>query len=72
MLDLLCQGRADGRNWVFLMGNHDRMFRLFLQDPPQADPHMMVELYWLHARLGGDTTLASYGVDGKNTFRPGI
>ena len=23
----------------------------------------MVELYWLHERLGGDTTLASYGVE---------
>ena len=29
----------------------------------------MVELYWLHPRLGGDTTLASYGVDASGQRR---
>jgi serine/threonine protein phosphatase 1 len=69
VLDRLIEGRAAGRNWTFLMGNHDRMFRLFLQSPPQEDPHMMVELYWLHPRLGGDTTLSSYGVPVAGTRR---
>ncbi len=69
VLDLLVDGKSAGRNWVFLKGNHDRMFELFLQSPPQADPYMMVELYWLHPRLGGDTTLASYGVDAGGTRR---
>ena len=38
------------------------MFELFMQSPPQHDPQIITELYWLHPRLGGDTTLASYGV----------
>lgn len=59
----LIAGRAAGRDWHFIMGNHDRMFAWFLQEVPRHDPHLPVELYWLHPRLGGDTTLASYGVE---------
>jgi serine/threonine protein phosphatase 1 len=39
------------------------MFEWFLQSPPQHDPHLMVGMSWLHERLGGLETLASYGVD---------
>lgn len=63
VLDLLIEGKAQGRNWTFLMGNHDRMFSWFMDDYPRHDAHLPVELYWLHARLGGDTTLASYGIE---------
>ncbi|MEM9869719.1 MAG: metallophosphoesterase family protein [Pseudomonadota bacterium] len=63
VLDTLVEGKAQGRNWTFLKGNHDRMFEWFMEVPPRHDPYMMVSLYWLHERLGGDTTLASYGVD---------
>jgi len=45
------------------------MFRLFMQSPPQIDPYLITELYWLHARLGGDTTMASYGVNAEGTRR---
>lgn len=69
VLDILSEGKSAGRNWVFLKGNHDRMFSLFLQSPPQADPYMMIELYWLHPRIGGDTTMASYGVDASSNRR---
>lgn len=69
VIDRLVAGKAEGRNWTFLMGNHDRMFSMFLQDPPLEDPHMMVELYWLHPRLGGDATLHSYGVEVAGTRR---
>ena len=69
VLDLLSDAQAQRRNWVFLKGNHDRMFKYFLESPPREDPYMMVELYWLHPRLGGDTTLASYGVDARGTRR---
>lgn len=69
VLDTLIEGRDAGRNWTFLKGNHDRMFEWFMQDPIQHDPHMMVELYWLHDRLGGNTTLASYGVEVHGTRR---
>lgn len=63
VLDTLIEGKAQGRNWTFIKGNHDRMFEWFMEVPPRGDPYMMVSLYWLHERLGGDTTLASYGVD---------
>lgn len=69
VIDLLSSGQDAGRNWVFVKGNHDQMYSLFLQSPPQADPYMMVEHYWLHPRLGGDTTLASYGVNASGTRR---
>ncbi|MEO9897331.1 MAG: metallophosphoesterase family protein [Paracoccaceae bacterium] len=63
VLDHLIAGQQQGRNWTFIKGNHDRMFEWFMQSPTHADPYLMVELYWLHPRLGGDTTLASYDVD---------
>lgn len=63
VLDLLVGAQDAGRNWTFLLGNHDRMFHWFMQDYPRHDAHLPIELYWLHPRLGGDTTLASYGVD---------
>lgn len=69
VLDLLVDGQKSKRNWTYLMGNHDRMFSMFMQSPPLEDPYMMVELYWLHPRLGGDTTMASYGVDASGTRR---
>ncbi|KIN62974.1 Bis(5'nucleosyl)-tetraphosphatase, ApaH [Sulfitobacter noctilucicola] len=62
VLDLLIEGQAAGRNWTFLQGNHDRMFHWFMRDYPQHEAYLPVELYWLHPRLGGDTTLASYGI----------
>ncbi|MEL6466374.1 MAG: metallophosphoesterase family protein [Pseudomonadota bacterium] len=63
VLDALIDGRDTGRSWTFLKGNHDRMFEWFMADPLRHDPFLMVELYWLHDRLGGATTLDSYGVD---------
>ena len=69
VIDTLVAGKQAGRNWTFLKGNHDRMFEWFMQRPILHDPYMMVELYWLHPRLGGDTTLASYGVDAGPTRR---
>ncbi|KZX99564.1 MAG: metallophosphoesterase family protein [Sulfitobacter sp.] len=62
VIDRLAQGKAEGRNWTFLMGNHDRMFSWFMEDFPRHDPLLLVELNWLNPRLGGDTTLGSYGV----------
>ena len=62
VIDLLIEGKNGGRNWTFIKGNHDQMFELFMQSPPQHDPYIITELYWLNPRLGGDTTMASYGV----------
>lgn len=69
VLDLLIEGQTAGRNWTFLKGNHDRMFEWFMSTPLRGDPYLMVELYWLHPRLGGDTTMGSYGVEVTGTRR---
>ena len=62
VLDLLIEGREAQRNWHFLKGNHDRMFEWFMEPYPRHEAYLPIELYWLHPRLGGDTTLASYGL----------
>jgi serine/threonine protein phosphatase 1 len=62
-IDLLIEGRDAGRNWTFLKGNHDRMFTWFLESPSRHDPHLFMEYTWHHERLGGTTTLESYGID---------
>jgi diadenosine tetraphosphatase ApaH/serine/threonine PP2A family protein phosphatase len=54
--------RADPRITV-LLGNHDNMFLHFMRTPPQQDPRLRANLTWLNPRLGGQETLASYGVD---------
>lgn len=69
VLDTLIAGVAAGKNWHCLKGNHDRMFSWFMRDYPQHDAYLPVYLYWLHERLGGDTTMASYGVKMVETDR---
>lgn len=49
-------------NWYVVRGNHDSMFANFMTDPHSHDPGLRTDLHWLHTRLGGSTTLASYGV----------
>jgi serine/threonine protein phosphatase 1 len=62
VIDYLMAGQARGENWVVLKGNHDRMFARFLNDPGEPEPGLRSDYSWLHPRLGGATTLASYGV----------
>ncbi len=62
VLDTLVAGHARGENWVTLKGNHDRMFQMFLDDPLAHDPGLTPELGYLNPRIGGDATLASYGI----------
>jgi len=59
LIDLTC---ADSRITV-LLGNHDNMFLRFMQASPQQDPRLRAGLTWLNPRLGGQETLASYGVN---------
>lgn len=63
VLELLIQGQAEGRNWTCLKGNHDRMFSMFLEDYPRNDARLLVGYHWLHDKIGGVETLASYGVE---------
>ncbi len=62
VVDYLARGTAQGENWVTLKGNHDRMFSRFLRDPSEPEEGLRADLSWLHPRLGGAATLASYGV----------
>ncbi len=62
VLDLLIEGQRDGRNWVMVKGNHDRMMARFVQECEIADKSLPITLNWLDPRLGGRETLASYGV----------
>lgn len=62
VVDYLACGTAQGENWVTLKGNHDRMFSRFLRDPSEPEEGLRADLSWLHPRLGGAATLASYGV----------
>lgn len=69
VIDRLCQGLDAGRDWVCLKGNHDRMFEWFMENPPRHDPQMLVGYHWLHERIGGVETLASYGVGVEDRTR---
>lgn len=64
VIEMLMQGQAAGRDWTVLKGNHDRMFQRFLEDGRLDDPRILSGANWFHPRLGGDATLASYGVSG--------
>lgn len=59
----LMDGVAEGRNWVVLRGNHDRMFCRYLADGTENDARILSGKGWLHPALGGRETLQSYGVD---------
>lgn len=62
VIEYLINGETSGEPWINLYGNHDRMMLRFLAEPGGADPLLRTDLYWLHPRLGGQTTLHSYGV----------
>ncbi|MBE3639491.1 metallophosphoesterase family protein [Mangrovicoccus algicola] len=63
VIRLLMEGQAAGRDWICLMGNHDRFLLRYLDDPRYEDPNVSRPLLWTDPPLGGAATLASYGVD---------
>lgn len=63
VIELLMQGQAEGKPWTCLMGNHDRYLLRYLEDPSYQDPLTSRPLYYTDPPIGGDQTLASYGVD---------
>ncbi len=69
VIERLIAGRGEGRDWITLLGNHDRMFAWFMEDVPRHDPHLLVGYHWLHERLGGIETLRSYGVEFEDRIR---
>lgn len=62
VLDHLIGGIAAGQPWQVVQGNHDRMFAGFMADADYHDAGLRKERWWTHPRVGGDATLASYGV----------
>lgn len=50
----------------FLLGNHDSYVQAYLDDPDWYDR----TYHWLHENMGGNATLASYGVPGASSERP--
>lgn len=62
VIEYLRAGVAQGKNWIILKGNHDRMFTGFLDDAAYHDPGLRADLSYLHYKIGGAATLASYGV----------
>lgn len=62
VLDLLTEGIRRGEPWIVLRGNHDAMFSEFLSATTNPDESLREGLTWLNGRVGGDATLASYGV----------
>lgn len=62
VVEFLRQGIEEGQDWLVLKGNHDRLFTRFIEDPTWHDPSLKMEHSWLHPKIGGAATLASYGV----------
>lgn len=62
VLDFLMKGQAGGEPWIVLKGNHDRMMSWFLEEVSRRDHKLRDGFDWLHPRVGGMETLASYGV----------
>ena len=53
---------------AFLLGNHDRYVQAYLRDPDWYD----LTYHWLADNLGGNRTLASYGIEGASPARPSV
>ena len=68
VIETLIAGKAAGKNWSFLKGNHDRMFCDYVTSAIEHDPKVKSNISWINPRLGGANTLASYGVTGTPHF----
>lgn len=62
VIEYLRTGMIEGRPWVVLKGNHDRMMERFLANGDR-DERLRSDWTWLHPNLGATETLASYGLD---------
>lgn len=69
VIERIMGGIASGCDWIVLRGNHDRMFSYFLEDLPRPDPQILLGMDWFSDRIGGRSTLASYGIETDDTSR---
>lgn len=67
VIDNLLTEQTKPHQTHFLLGNHDQFFLNYFDDP---DGTYGTPLHWLNERLGGNTTLASYGIDGADENQP--
>ncbi|MBN9886672.1 metallophosphoesterase [Salipiger abyssi] len=63
VIETLMRGQSLGLSWICLMGNHDRFFLRYLENPFYQDPQTRNPHFYTDPPIGGDKTLASYGVD---------
>ncbi|GHG83530.1 metallophosphoesterase [Pseudodonghicola xiamenensis] len=63
VIETLRTGIEEGRAWRVLLGNHDRMLARFLRAGDIHDRQIRSGISWLHPRVGGLATLASYGIE---------
>jgi len=68
VIETLIAGRDAGKPWTFIKGNHDKMFVDFITKGREHDPRVKSGISWINRRLGGVTTLESYGVKGEPDF----
>lgn len=66
VVQLLLDAQKARRPWRMIKGNHDRYLTRFLADQTIYDPHTEAGLYWFNPRLGGDKTIASYGIEAED------
>lgn len=69
VLRRLREGCAEGRNWICLRGNHDQMFLDYLTSGALHHRRILSGKSWLHPALGGQATLASYGLQGSDGWQ---
>lgn len=62
VVEHLRAGISAGENWQVLKSNHDRLFTRWMDDPSWHDMGLRPDHSWLHPKIGGAATLASYGV----------
>lgn len=67
VIDALIGVRDSDLPATFLLGNHDSYITAYLRDPDWYDR----TYHWLHSAMGGNATLASYGVADASEARPG-
>ncbi|MYM55051.1 metallophosphoesterase family protein [Thalassovita mangrovi] len=63
VIDRLMAGIEAGRDWTVMRGNHDEVFKNFLESGIADHPRIRPGVDWFHERVGGRATLASYGVE---------
>lgn len=66
VVQTLIDGQEAGQNWITLKGNHDRYMSRFLSDKDVNDSRTRPDLMWFNPILGGERTMASYGIKARD------